>query len=197
MTTPTWGEQPPAVPSQAEKNRAMNKKLLKRVGGGVLGLVVFTSCVAALGGSDEPPQTAPVAAAETEAPEPPSPKPSPSPSPKPKASKNPLASGANKTACASSRREVAKRADVFAGFSNGTETQAAVIKVSSQLQDKMGDAASYAEGAIRVQLAELQTQYGRIKVSMTNNDLDTLAVAVGKQAGALTELNKLCTSIKA
>ncbi|MCW2957186.1 MAG: hypothetical protein JWO69_2055 [Thermoleophilia bacterium] len=150
-----------------------------------LALFALTAC----GGGEEAEPDLAAPAATTEAPA------ETTAAPKPKKSKNPLASSSNKTACAKSRREVSQEEEVFAGAGNGTELPEDVAKAAGRLQDELSKTASYAEGAIRVEMLGLSDAYGRMKVSISTGDNATLSQAVTAQNTGLGALNKLCASI--
>lgn len=173
--------------SPAPRSWFARHKIATGVGGLLALTIVFGSC----GGNDAAPKDT-VAAAS---PSPTAASPRPTPSPKPKAVKNPLKTSANKTACQASRREVGKQADVFSGLAEGTATVAEGEKAARQLQRDTGDAASYAEGAIRVELLALSKTYGRMKVALDTGDLVTLSAAVKAQNTGLAELGRLCSGI--
>jgi hypothetical protein len=113
----------------------------------------------------------------------------------PKEADNPLDTDDNELACKSARREVGERADVFEDVSNGTALPADAAKAAQELQKDTGDYSSFATGAIRTQLVALSDAYGRMRVTLTTGDIDGLVAAVAEQNTALTELDKLCTSI--
>lgn len=184
--TPGWGTPAPEPTAPKTKPWIARHKILTAVGA-----LVAVSALGSLGGGEEP--KAEPAAAEAVATEA-----APSKAPaKPKATKNPLASSANKTACAKSRREVADEQEVFAGVAKGTELPAAAGKAAARLQDEMRKTASYAEGAIRVEMADLSDTYGRMKVTLATGDTDGLMKAVEDQNTGLGALGKLCDSIGA
>ena len=72
---------------------------------------------------------------------------------------DPLDTDANRTACSAARREVSKRAAVFADLVKGTATAADGEKAAKELQGEMRDISSFAESDIRVQTVALTDAY--------------------------------------
>jgi hypothetical protein len=161
---------------------------LPKVIGLIVGLLVFGSCVNALGGDgDDTTQTAATS-------EPAQSRPSREPAASSAAPANPLATSENKLACSASRREVGEHAGVFAQISEGTATLGDGEKAALKLQQEMGKL-SFATGDIGSELAKLSDAYGRMRVAIVTNDIDQLTRAVEEQNGALGRLDTLCTSI--
>lgn len=175
----------PAEP-QPKKSAGWGKKL----GLGLLGLIVFSGCVGAVTDDD----TERVAQNSTVK-ESPTPATSPAKSPAPKKAKNPLDTDDNETACQAARREVGKRGGIFGEIGKGTALPEDGVKAAKKLQEEMGDYASFASGEIQTRLLALSDAYGRMRVGLGTGDLAALERGVMEQNTNLERLDSLCTSI--